>query len=297
MTENILSSREQVGVIGLGIMGLAISSNLVKAGFEVFGTDINLERCRELERSGGISVSNTKDLGKHCRYIILCLPSEAALEIVANDLGTSCDTGAIVIETGTFSLASKEKARDVLASYGIILLDCTILGHGALARKGELEIYASGEDSAISKVTPIFNGFSRICHNLGDFGNGTKMKLIANLLLTVHIGAAAEAILLGKRSGLDPAMVVKILGNGVAGSGMLKARGPVMVERTWDDAWMKQSIWQKDIKAILEALRDANCPAPLFSATLPIYTSAVASGHSDHDTASVYEILERMCSL
>jgi 3-hydroxyisobutyrate dehydrogenase-like beta-hydroxyacid dehydrogenase len=283
-----------VGVIGLGIMGSSMASNLVKAGFEVFGTDLLAEARTELTKAGGTALDNAREVGKRCRHIILSLASEAALGAVCADLAASAAKGTIVIETGTMSLAAKEKVRALLAEKGITLLDCTLSGTGEQAKTRDVAVYASGDADAIKEVGPVFDGFARVTYTLGEFGNGTKMKFVANLLVAVHNVATAEAILLGARSGLDPATIVKVVADGAGGSRMFQVRGPLMVNRAWDEPTMKNSVWQKDMKLIGEALRVAGCPAPVFSATIPIYVAATASGHADHDTAAVYEVLERM---
>ncbi len=285
-----------VGVIGLGIMGSSMASNLVKAGFDVVGTDLVAEARAGLTKAGGTAVADAREVGKRCRHIILSLASEPALGAVCEDLAASCAKGSIIIETGTMSLATKQKMRALLAEKGVILLDCTLSGTGEQAKTRDVAVYASGEDEAIKEVTPVFDGFARITYNLGEFGNGTKMKFVANLLVAVHNVAAAEAILLGARSGLDPNMVVKVVADGAGGSRMFQVRGPAMANRTWDEATMKNTVWQKDMKLIGEALREAGCPAPVFTSTIPIYVAAVASGHANHDTAAVYEVLERMAT-
>jgi len=286
-----------VGVIGLGNMGLAMAVNLVGSGFEVVGTDLIAESRNALNKAGGTAVADAGEVGKRCRHIILSLPSEAALHAVCADLSANGARETIVIETGTLPLTAKRKACDFLAGYGITVLDCPLSGTGAQAKNRDLAVYASGDAKAIRKCRPIIDGFARVCYNLGEFGNGMKMKLVANLLVAIHNVAAAEGILLGVRSGLDPATVVKVIGDGAGSSRMFQVRGPSMVDRTWDEAMITNTVWQKDLKLIGEALLTAESPAPLFSATIPIYTAALTSGHADHDTAAVYEVLERMAGL
>ncbi|PJC74256.1 MAG: NAD(P)-dependent oxidoreductase [Syntrophobacterales bacterium CG_4_8_14_3_um_filter_58_8] len=286
-----------VGVIGLGNMGLAMAVNLVGSGLEVVGTDLIAESRNALNKAGGTAVADAGEVGKRCRHIILSLPSEAALHAVCADLSANGARETIVIETGTLPLTAKRKACDFLAGYGITVLDCPLSGTGAQAKNRDLAVYASGDAKAIRKCRPIIDGFARVCYNLGEFGNGMKMKLVANLLVAIHNVAAAEGILLGVRSGLDPATVVKVIGDGAGSSRMFQVRGPSMVDRTWDEAMITNTVWQKDLKLIGEALLTAESPAPLFSATIPIYTAALTSGHADHDTAAVYEVLERMAGL
>jgi L-threonate 2-dehydrogenase len=106
--------------------------------------------------------------------------------------------------------------------------------------------------------------------------------------------STAEAILMGVRSGLDAAMIVKVVADGAGGSRMFQVRGPAMVNRTWSDATMKVSTWQKDMRLINDALQATDTPAPLFASTMPIYNAAMALGHGMDDTAAVYAVLERL---
>jgi putative dehydrogenase len=283
-----------VGVIGLGNMGSAMAANLVKAGFDVVGTDLVAELRERLVRAGGTAAADAGAVGTVCRSIILSLPSDDALQAVCGDLATRCSKGAIVLETSTLPVAAKQRARELLAECGAILLDAPLSGTGAQAKDADLVVFASGDAAAIRQVAPIMAGFSRAYYDLGEFGNGMKMKLVANHLVAIHNVAAAEAILLGVRSGLDAATLVEVLGEGAGNSRMLQVRGPSMVDRTWGEATITNRVFQKDLRLIGEALVGAGCPAPLFSATLPYYTAAMASGHAEHDPAAVFEVLERM---
>lgn len=283
-----------VGVVGLGIMGSAMAANLVKAGFDVVGTDLVAEYRKRLIDAGGTAAADAGEVGTRCRSIILSLPSDGALQAVCGDLATGCSEGAIVLETSTLPVAAKQKARELLADHGVILLDAPLSGTGAQARNADLVVFASGDAAAIREVAPIMAGFSRAHYDLGEFGNGMKMKLVANHLVAIHNVAAAEAILLGVRSGLDAATLVDVIGDGAGSSRMFQVRGPSMVDRTWDEAAITNRVFQKDLRLIGEALVAAGCPAPLFSATLPLYTAAMALGHAEHDPAAVYEVLERM---
>ncbi|MEZ5729709.1 MAG: NAD-binding protein [Burkholderiaceae bacterium] len=121
-----------------------------------------------------------------------------------------------------------------------------------------------------------------------------RMKLVANLLVAIHNVSSAEALLFAKRLGLDPARVVEVVGDGAGASRMLQVRGPMMVERGWQDATMKQDVWSKDMAIIGAALAELAVPAPLFAACVPIYHAALAQGHALDDTASVYAVLERL---
>jgi 3-hydroxyisobutyrate dehydrogenase-like beta-hydroxyacid dehydrogenase len=123
-----------------------------------------------------------------------------------------------------------------------------------------------------------------------------KMKLMANLLVAIHNVATAEALLLGQRWGIAPSRAVKVLSDGAGGSRMLQIRGPLMEDAGWTNPTMKVAIWQKDMALIAAALAEAQVPAPVFAATVPVYNAAMALGHGEHDTASVFNVLSRMSS-
>jgi 3-hydroxyisobutyrate dehydrogenase-like beta-hydroxyacid dehydrogenase len=288
------TGRTDAGVIGLGIMGSAMSANLVKAGFAVHGYDPLPPARARLAAAGGNACRNAADVARRARFIILSLPSEAALEAACAQIIAAGKKDLIVAETSTLPLAAKERAQKLLKKHGIALLDCPLSGTGAQAVKRDLAIYASGDARAIREMAPVFEGFARARYDVGRFGNGIRMKLVANLLVAIHNVSAAEAILMGVRSGLDAADIVRVVADGAGGSRMFSVRGPMMVERTWGEATMKVSTWQKDMRLIGEALVETDTPAPLFAACIPIYNAAMAMGHGADDTGAVYSVLERM---
>jgi len=287
-------SKNTVGMIGLGIMGSAMSANLVKAGFEVLGFDPVAARCRDLARAGGRTARSGRDLAGRMPIVITSLPSADALASVSADIAAARRRGQIVIETSTLPIKVKQAARKRLAAAGIMLLDCPLSGTGAQARVKDVVVYASGERSAYRKCIPVFEGFARAHYLIGPFGDGSKMKFIANLLVAIHNVAAAEAMVLGMKSGLDPAQVLAVISNGAGTSRMLEVRGPMMVRGDYSDATMKVAIWQKDMKIIGEYARSIDCPTPLFLASAPLYTAAMAMGRGHEDTASVCAVLEEM---
>jgi 3-hydroxyisobutyrate dehydrogenase-like beta-hydroxyacid dehydrogenase len=275
-------------------MGSAMSANLVKAGFSVIGYDTVAARRKALASAGGRPARSAKDIGRRTPLIITSLPSALALAEVSAELAAAGHAGQIVIETSTLPIEVKQAAKKRLALRGITLLDCPLSGTGAQARTRDLVVLASGGSSAYRKCIPVFEGFARAHYLIGPFGDGSKMKFIANLLVAIHNVAAAEAMVLGMKSGLDPAQVLKVISNGAGTSRMLEVRGPMMVKGDYSDATMKVAIWQKDMKIIGEYARSIDCPTPLFLASAPFYTAAMAMGRGDEDTGSVCAVLEEM---
>ena len=285
---------QTVGLLGLGIMGSAMAGNLMKAGFTVCGFDPSAPARKAFKAAGGTLCADAAALSQMVQVIITSLPSAAALMDSATALAAAASKGLLVVETSTLDGTDKEAARRILAAKGVVLLDCPLSGTGAQAARKDLTVYASGPAAAIKRLQPVFEGFSKSQFNLGAFGNGMRMKLMANLLVAIHNVSTAEALLLGKRWGIKPADAVKVLADGAGGSRMLQVRGPLMDDAGWKTATMKIEVWQKDMKLIAAALREAGVPAPLFSATVPIYDAAMGMGHAKHDTAAVFDVLDRM---
>ena len=288
-----------VGVIGLGIMGSSIAANLQASGFNVTGIEVNpVTRKKMSSRIAKVGAAPRMLIGKTA-LIVSSLPSVAALMAVSEELANEAVVqgiakGSVVLaETSTLPMEDKQAARKLLAKAGIKMIDTPLSGTGAQARTRDLTVYASGEAAAIRQMMDVFKGFSRAQFSVGEFGNGMKMKLVANLLVAIHNVSTAEAVLFGKRMGLDPKDIVEVVADGAGGSRMFQVRGPMMVTRGWDDATMKIEVWQKDMTIIDNALRALCLPSPLFAACIPIYHAAMAQGHALHDTAAVYAVLEK----
>jgi len=281
-----------VGMVGLGIMGSAMSANLVKAGFTVHGFDPLPERRRAFARAGGKPAANSAEVATSSGILITSLPSAEALESVTAEITTTVRRGLIVVETSTLPIEVKEAARKKFAIAGIVLLDCPLSGTGAQARVKDLVVLASGDAGAYRKCRKVFEGFARAHFLVGAFGDGSKMKFIANHLVAIHNVAAAEAMVLGMKAGLDPAQVYKVITSGAGSSRMLEVRGPMMVKGDYSQATMKVGIWQKDMKIIGDYARSIDCPTPLFLASAAFYTAAMAMGRGEEDTAAVCAVLE-----
>jgi len=304
------------GVIGLGIMGSAMAANLVKAGFRVTGYDVVPQRRQQLRRAGGTPVDDCAAVARDAAIIICSLPSSGALLEVATEL--AADTGLsaeargakagvpkagrtaratrppIIVETSTLPIALKEQAREILATRGIVLLDCPLSGTGSQARTKDLAVYASGDRAAYRRAVPVLEGFARAQYYVGPFGAGSKMKFAANLLVAIHNVAAAEAMVLAMKAGLDPALALKVLGDGAGNSRMLQVRGPMMVKGDYaSDVTMKLEVWRKDMSVIAEFAKAVGVATPLFSATAPIYAAATAANPTE-DTGAVCAVLEAM---
>ena len=282
-----------VGVVGLGIMGGAIARNLPKAGWEVVGYDLHPDRRREAEADGVAVAPNAAAVARRAETVLMSLPSAAAAKAVAGELAGEKATRTIV-ETSTLSLRDKEEIRRVLEGAGHTALDCPLSGTGAQAQTGDLVVYASGDSVAIAASMPLFAGFSREAHDLGPFGNGSRMKFVANLLVAINNVASAEAMVLAEKAGLDLHQVVKLVGAGAAQSRIFDLRAPMMAKNAYEPATMRLSTWKKDLDVIGQFAYGLGAATPLFSATIPIYAASLGLDLGDKDVAAVCSVLEAM---
>ena len=252
------------GMIGLGIMGTAISRNMMAGGLRVFGYDPDDTAAQRLREGGGEAAASAGEVAAKADVVLMSLPSVAALHGVAQDIHDNGKAGSIIVECGTLPIAEKEAARDLLAKADITLLDCPLSGTGAQAVNKDLVVFASGDQAAAERCQAVFDAMSRETRYLGEFGNGMKMKFVANLLVSIHNVAAAEALVLARKAVLDAQMTHDVLTTSAASSLILEVRGPMMVEQHYEQATMKNDVLRKDIELISAFARDLDCPAPLF---------------------------------
>ena len=286
-----------VGIIGIGIMGAAMARNLLKDGFRVVGFDVSEAAMQAFAAAGGECAASPRDVAEKTRIMITSLPSPAALRSAAtgNDgIMTAQGEGQIVIECSTLPLDVKQEAFAALARRGKVLLDCPVSGTGAQAARKDLVVFASGDRAAYERCAQVFAGMSRAQKYLGAFGNGSKMKFVANHLVTVHNVAAAEALVLGMKAGLDPQMVYEVISDSAGSSRMFQVRGPMMVEGRYDTVTATNQTHLKDIGIIGAFAASLNFPMPMFNLAAQYYHAAVAQGRGAQDTGAVCAVVESM---
>ena len=284
---------KRVGVVGLGIMGGAFAHNLAKAGWRVVGFDIDPARNRAMARAGVHIASDVAALAREMPTIITSLPKPAALDATVTAIVKAGVSPRLIVEASTFTIEDKRNAERVLRKAGHVMLDCPVSGTGTQAKAKDLAIYASGDSKSIRKLRPLFSAFARAVHDLGAFGNGSRMKYVANLLVAINNVASAEAMVLGLKAGLPARTVFEMVRTGAGNSRVFELRAPMMVSNRYDHPSMKVSVWQKDMAVIGDFARQLRCPTPMFDATVPIYNRAMRIGHAEHDTAAVCAVLEK----
>ena len=288
----------RIGLVGIGIMGSAIARNLLAAKAAVAGFDIAPERQAAFTAMGGKAAASAAEVAAAADIMLTCLPSSAALEeTVAAILAHRPAHDLILAELSTLPIETKLRCRDALAGAGVMMLDCPMSGTGAQALNRDLVVYASGDRATFDRAAPLFAGFARASHYLGAFGNGSRMKFVANLLVAIHNVATAEAMVLGIKAGLDPEAVVKVIADGAGTSRVFELRAPMMARGNYQPPSMKIDVWQKDMAVIGDFARVLGVATLLFAASAPIYNAAIGLGLGGDVTASVCAVLEHMAGI
>jgi 3-hydroxyisobutyrate dehydrogenase-like beta-hydroxyacid dehydrogenase len=290
-------SKGTVGVIGLGIMGGAFAKNLVRGGWHVIGYDISAARRREAKRAGVEIANSVADVAATAPTILTSLPKPQALLSTVRVIAGAKLPRKLLVEMSTFAISDKEKAAAVLRKAGHVVLDTPVSGTGSQAANRDLVFYASGDRRLIRRLTPMFNAFGRHVFDVGQFGNGSRMKYVANLLVAIHNVASAEAMVLGMKAGLPPQLIYDLIKGGAGNSRIFELRGPMMVRGNYKNPTMKISIWDKDMQVIGDYARKIKVPTPMFNASKPIYRKAEKSGFGAQDTAAVCAVLEKMAKV
>ena len=290
----------KVGIIGLGIMGSSFARNLLEDNQSVIGYDILHKNMDVIVKLGARPGASPQDVASQADVVITSLPSIKSFHAVMtgeDGIFAAGKEGLIAVECSTLPIDDKQAAHDALAEVGSILLDCPISGTGAQAVDKDLSVYGSGNQDAFNTCKPIFAGFARNAFYVGQFGNGSKMKFVANHLVHIHNVASAEAMVLGMKAGLDPKTIFNVIKEGAGSSRIFELRGPMMVEDDYTEATMKMEVWLKDMTTIGEFASMLDCPTPLFTAGRDIYLSGLAKGMHALDTASVCKVLEEYAGL
>jgi putative dehydrogenase len=297
-----MNKKPAIGVIGLGIMGGIMAETLLKNGYAVSGFDVVPAARSRLKKAGGRPLASTAAVAAAADVLLISLATAAALAQVTDQIvAAKRKPGAarlIVIETSTLPIADKQRAAKRLHSAGATVLDCPISGTAARMKERAWSVFVSGGKAAAKQIDPVLRAFTDNLPYVGAFGNGTKMKFAANHLVAIYNVAYAEGVTFARKMGLDPRAMLKLFGpSTVLGTGVMRLRVPFMLDRTYTPPTMKVAVWQKDMQVIGDMAKSVDCPLPLFSACVPIYTAAMGQGLALEDTASTAEVLGAMAGI
>lgn len=284
---------QRVGVIGLGVMGLPIARNLMERGFDVIG--YRRSGSPELAEAGGTVAGSPAEVAASADVLVSIVPdADAVTNVVCGPHGTltTMRPGTVHLEMSTVDIGRKQAVRDAVAEAGGELLDCPISGGPPLVVARRATTFASGDQAAVEKAGPVLDAIAGPWVYTGAFGTGARMKYIANLLLAVHTVAAAEAIALARRSGLDLELVQKTLDTSIASSAIWTQRGPLMAERHYTPAPGPVATLHPILEQIADHAARTGLSTPVFAAAKEVFDQALADGRAEEDIACVHDQIE-----
>ena len=287
-----------IGVIGLGKMGLPIAQNLIERGFTVTG--YRRSGSPELAEAGGIVASSAAEVAASADVLLSILPgAEDVEEVICGPSGTlsALRAGTIHIEMSTIDVDRKARLADQVRAKGGDLLDCPISGSPGMVAPRLATTFVSGEEASMAKVRPVLDAISGPWVYTGAFGTGARLKYIANLLLAVHTVAAAEAMELARRSGLDLDLVQRTLDDSIGSSAIWRQRGPLMRERAWSPAPGPITTLHPILEQIQDCAAETGLAAPVFASAKAVFDQALADGWGHLDIASVYDQISGLPAL
>jgi putative dehydrogenase len=276
----------EIGIVGLGVMGGATGRHLLAAGFEVHGFDVDPSRREEFAAMGGTVGDSAADVAARVDTVVTWLPSPEALAETVEQVVNTARSGTVLIEMGTLALSAKQAARRRLAAAGVEMLDCPVSGTGRQAEDATLVVYGSGPKDVFDSRISVFEPMGTWRY-LGEFGNGTVMKFVANLLVTIHTLAAAEAHNLAAAAGMDPELVQHVIAEGVGSSRMWEIRGSMMATGSYEPPAGRLDIIKKDAGLIAEYAGEKRVATPALDLALDLYRAASDEGLGALDAAAI----------
>jgi 3-hydroxyisobutyrate dehydrogenase-like beta-hydroxyacid dehydrogenase len=283
---------QKVGFIGVGKIGFPICANLIKSGYTVVG--YRRSSLAEFEKLGGVPAHSPADAGAQTDIVFTCLPDAAALEEVVcgpQGLLKSARRGQIVIELGSHRVAVKQRYVAPLAEKGVAFLDGEVSGTPGMVAQRKGVIYLAGPADPVKAVEPVVAGFADLCMHLGAFGSATKVKLVNNLLVALHIAGTAQAMAIGLKIGVEPALLIRAVAQGSGGSTQFAIRAPWMAERRFTPPQGLPSALTHYLDGCKNLADEAGVATPLIDCLIDVFARATPE-IGERDVAAMVEFFE-----
>ena len=279
-----------VGVIGLGAMGLGVARSLLRAGFRTHACDVRKEVLAAFSAEGGVACATPAQLGTACEVVLtLVVNAQQTEDALFGERGAAAAmrAGSVVIASSTVAPEFAESLAARLAAKGIGMIDAPVSGGAAKAASGQMTVMAAGSPEDFAKVEDVFKAIALKVYRLGDApGAGSRVKMINQLLAGVHIAAAAEAMAMGIRSGADPAVLYEVISNSAGSSWMFQNRVPHILAGDYTPL-SAVNIFVKDLGIVLDTAKKAAFPLPLTATAHQMFLTAAAAGHGGEDDSAV----------
>jgi 2-hydroxy-3-oxopropionate reductase len=290
---------KKIGFIGLGIMGKPMSLNLINAGHSVIVYDINKEAVETLVNAGATAARTPREIGESSDIIITMLPANQHVkEVVLGENGIihSAKEGTVVIDMSSITPVVSREIASELAKKGIEMLDAPVSGGEPKAIDGSLAIMVGGKEEVFESVKDVLYCMGKDVTLVGGNGCGTTAKLANQVIVNLNIAAMSEALVLAAKAGIDIQKMYQAIRGGLAGSAVLDAKVPLILERNFV-AGGRIDINLKDITNVMETAHEIGVPLPLTSQLLEILHALKIDGKASHDHGGIVQYYEKLANV
>ncbi len=289
----------KVGFIGLGIMGKPMSKNLIKAGHELVISDINEASVKEVADLGAKAAGNGAAVAAECDLIITMLPNSPHVRTVILGKGGVLETakrGTVVIDMSSIDPMETRAIGAAMEEKGVELLDAPVSGGEPKAIDGTLSVMVGGRKESFDKYYDLLMSMAGSVVYVGGLGSGNIAKLSNQIIVALNIAAMSEALALAKKAGADPELVYRAIRGGLAGSNVLDAKAPMVLNRNFDPGF-RIELHIKDLNNALNAAHTVSAPIPLTAQVMEIMQALKADGHEKEDHCSIAKYYEKIANI
>jgi 2-hydroxy-3-oxopropionate reductase len=287
---------ERIGFIGLGIMGKPMARNLLKAGYSLVVHDLNRSAVEELAGEGAKAASSSKEVAGQCDVVITMLPDSPDVEQVVlgpEGVAEGIRAGMLFVDMSTIAPGTARKVYGILKAKGVESLDAPVSGGEVGAVGGSLSIMVGGTEAAFQRAKPIFEVMGKNIVLIGEPGAGQVTKACNQIVVGVTIQAVSEALILARKSGVDPAKVREALLGGFAQSRILDLHGQRIIDRSFQPGF-RVRLHRKDLAIALQTGREVSLPLMLTSQVAELMNALIARGDGDLDHSGLAHLLEQL---
>jgi len=287
---------ERIGFIGLGIMGKPMARNLIKAGYALVVHDLNRPAVEELAAEGAQAASSSKEVAGQCDVVITMLPDSPDVQqavLGPDGVAEGISAGMLFIDMSTIAPGTARNVYEALKAKGVESLDAPVSGGEVGAKGGTLSIMVGGTEAAFQRAKPIFEVMGKNIVLIGEPGAGQVTKACNQIVVGVTIQAVSEALILARKSGVDPARVRAALLGGFAQSRILELHGQRIIDRTYQPGF-RIRLHRKDLAIALQTGREVSLPLMLTSQVAELMNALIARGGGDLDHSGLAQLLEQM---
>ena len=286
----------KIGFIGLGIMGKPMCKNLLKAGYSLVVCDVVKAAVDEIVTAGGSAAATPREVAEQTDIIITMLPNSPHVKQVVlgeNGVIEGARPGSAVVDMSSIApLVSREIAAK-LAEKGVEMLDAPVSGGEPKAIDGTLSVMVGGKKEVFDKCYPVMKATAGSVVHTGDIGAGNITKLANQIIVALNIAAMSEALVLASKAGVEPELVYQAIRGGLAGSTVLDAKAPLVLDRKFDPGF-RINLHIKDLANVLETSREVGVPLPLTAAVMEMMQALKVDGLGDADHGSLVQYYEKL---